>query len=437
MSLPAPLILDLPQETVLTGGKIIDAVNNNIYSGDVVIRDGFITYIGLQPEYSSQAKVIDVSGKYISPGFFDMHVHFREPGNETAEDLFSGANAAMAGGFTGVGMMPNTSPAIDNTALLLELEARVKDHLVEVHAIPSVTSLRAGDSLSDMDSLVKAGALAFTDDGSGLQKGEVMKMAMCNAARLHKPILVHAEDESFTTGVINESSVSRDLNLPGISNLSESVMIARDILISETFNAPVHFQHISTREGVELVRKAKKAGLKVTCETAPHYFSLTDEKTRSLSPDFKMKPPLRTEMDRLAVIKGLEDGTIDAIATDHAPHRKEAKDLGILKAPFGVTGLESAFSVSLKYLVEPGHLSLSQLISKLAVGARKILGLDFDLLKTGKAANITVLDLNISGQFDSAKCFSKSTNSPFKGEVLPGGIHTVINKYRYWENNIS
>jgi len=437
MSLPAPLILDLPQEVVLTGGKIVDAINNNTYLGDIVISNGIITYIGLQPAYSSQAKVIDISGKYISPGFFDMHVHFREPGNESAEDLFSGANAAMAGGFTGVGMMPNTIPAIDNAELLSELEYRIKDHLVEVRAIPTVTTLRGGEVLSDMDSLVKAGALAFTDDGSGLQKGEVMKMAMLNAVKLNKPILVHAEDESFTNGVINESSVSQDLKLPGISNLSESVMIARDILISETFNAPVHFQHVSTREGVELVRKAKKAGLKVTCETAPHYFSLTDEKTRSLSTDFKMKPPLRNEIDRLAVIKGLEDGTIDAIATDHAPHRKEAKDLGLLKAPFGVIGLESAFSVSLKYLVEPGHLSLPQLISKLAIGARKILGLDFDLLKTGKFANITILDLNISGQFDSAKCFSKSINSPFKGEVLPGGIHTVINKYRYWENNIS
>jgi len=437
MSLPAPLILDLPQEVVLTGGRIIDSLNNNIFLADLVIRNGIITYIGLQPEYSPTAKVLDITGKYVAPGFFDMHVHFREPGNESAEDLFSGANAAMAGGFTGVGMMPNTSPAIDNAELLMLLEAKIQNHLVEVHAIPSVTSLRAGETLSDMDSLVQAGALAFTDDGSGLQKGEVMKLAMQNAAKLQKPILVHAEDESFATGVINESTVSRELNLPGISNLSESVMIARDILISETYNAPVHFQHISTKEGVELVRQAKKKGLKVTCETAPHYFSLTDENTRTLSPNFKMKPPLRADADRLAIIKGLQDGTIDAIATDHAPHRKEAKALGMLKAPFGVTGLETALAVSVKYLLEPGLLSLGELISKLSIGARKILGLDFDLLKPGKAANLAIFDLNTSQQFDSTKGFSKSINSPFNGENLPGKICAVINKNRYWENNIS
>ena len=430
---PPLTINQLPAEMVLLGGLVIDALQENIFQADLVIRNGVIDYIGSRSVYSSTADIIDITGHYIAPGFFDMHVHFREPGNEEAENLMSGADAALAGGFTGVAMMPNTSPPIDNVELFNQLENKISGHLVDVHAIPAVTAMRSGEVLSDMAALTRAGALAFTDDGSGLQKGEVMKQALKTASALHTAILVHAEDESFATGVINESTVSRDLNLPGISNLSESVMVARDILIAETLSAKVHFQHVSTLEAVELIRQAKRRHLKVTAETAPHYFALTDESTRSLSADFKMKPPLRTESDRQAIIRGLADGTIDAIATDHAPHRTEAKALGLAKAPFGVTGLETSLGVGLKYLVEPGLITLVRLVKLMAIGPRHILGMDFDLLKTGKQANLTVFDQSYSWICDAEKHYTRSINSPFKGCELKGRVKLVINKGKYWQ----
>lgn len=427
-----PEIENLPEELVFFGGFVVDVLNDRVFKADMVISSGVISYIGSNAKHTDSAKKIDITGKFIAPGFFDMHVHFREPGNELAEDIISGSNAAMAGGFTGVGMMPNTIPAIDNAELLKLLESKAESHLVEVHAIPAVTCLRSGETLTDMHSLVQAGALAFTDDGNGLQKGEVMKKALLTAGLLSKPLLVHSEDESFAQGVINESSVSKALGIPGISNLSESVMIGRDILIAESLNSAVHFQHVSTREGVELIRRAKRAGTRVTAETAPHYFSLTDEKLRSRSPDYKMKPPLRTTQDVGEIIRGLQDNTIEVIATDHAPHLKSAKDLGLMKAPFGVTGLETALVIGIKYLVEPGYLSLVQLIKKLSVGARKILGLDFELLQIGKSANLTVFDTVSEWKVDSSLFYTKSANSAFNGEIVKGRVHIVINKNKIW-----
>lgn len=422
------LAKDLKDNCILKNGTIIDPVSGKKYVSDIKIVDGKIDTIKKNIEPKTNDMIIDVEGKYVTCGFFDMHVHFRDPGYEQAENLVSGSNAAMAGGFTGVALMPNTTPCVDNKFIFNEVEMRAKNSLVEIHQIPAVTIGRKGEAIVEMSELVENGAIAFSDDGTGIAKGETMRRALEYTSMFDVPVLAHSEDVSFVEGVMNEGYMSTILGMAGISSVSEETMIARDILLAEYTGGKVHFQHVSTIGGVELVREAKKKGLNVTCEVTPHHFSLSDKMVETFSTDYKMKPPLRADEDVKAMLDGLKDGTIDAIATDHAPHTPESKNIEFDYAPFGVIGLETSFAVGIKNLVETNVLTLEEFIQKLTVNPRKILNLDYDLLKEGKDANLTIFDTKTEWKVDRMKFNSLSRNTAFANEELKGEIFGVINK---------
>ena len=418
----------LAPNCLIINGTIIDPFNRTELKKDIRIKDDKISDINSKIQPSDADYIIDASGKYITTGFFDMHVHFRDPGYEEAENIISGSNAAMAGGFTGVALMPNTTPSIDNVAIFKNIQKRAEDLLVEINQIPAITIGREGNEIVDMTEFHKNGALAFSDDGSGIGKSEVMRKALQTANKLALPLLVHSEDMTLEEGVMNDSKISRKLGLPGISSLSEDIMVARDILIAEYTNSKVHFQHVSTKGSAELIRLAKKKGLKVTAEATPHHFSLTDEMIETLSTDYKMKPPLREIEDKVAICQALKDNTIDAIATDHAPHAPKDKNVKFENAPFGALGLETAFAAGLKNLVNKNILTLAELINKMTIAPRQILNLKSDLLKIGETANLVIFDTTTEWTVDRKKLQSLSENTCFNEEKFKGKIHCVINK---------
>ena len=424
---------ELPKSCVIKNGTIIDTVKETEYLSDIKIVDGIITEISESITTESNDFVIDVKGKYVSSGFMDMHVHLREPGYEQAETFITGSNAAMSGGFTRIAAMPNTTPCVDNIFVYNDICRRTESLLVSIHQIPAVTIGREGKSLVEMAEFNVNGALAFSDDGDGIQNSETMKGALQYAGMFNMPILVHEEDKGFLDGVVNESLVSTELGMAGIPNIVESSMIARDIEISRYVNGYPHFQHISTQESVKLVREAKKEGLKVSSEVTPHHFSLTDEKVKTFSTDYKMNPPLRTQKDIDEILKGLQDGTIDVIASDHAPHTSEKKNVEFDYAPFGVLGLETLFSVGIKYLVKTKVLSLTDFLKKITINPRKILNLDFDLIKVGKIAELTIFDIDSEWQVDRRKLLSKSLNTCYHDEILNGQVQIVINNSKIYK----
>lgn len=424
---------DLPQICVIANGTIIDPLTEKEYASDIKIVDGIITEIKESILPGKDDHIIDAKGKYVSPGFMDMHVHLREPGYEQAENFITGTNAAMSGGFTSIAIMPNTSPCVDNIFVFNDIRRKTQDLLVKVHQIPAVTTNRKGETLVEMAELIDNGALAFSDDGDGIQKSEAMKGALQYSGMFNVPILVHEEDKSFLDGVMNESIVSTELGMAGIPNIAESCMIARDIEISRYVNGTPHFQHISTKESVKLIREAKKEGLKVSSEVTPHHFSLTDEKVKTFSTDFKMNPPLRSQEDIDEILKGLQDGTIDVIASDHAPHTHEKKNVEFDYAPFGVLGLETLFSVGIKYLVQTNILSLIDFLKKITINPRRILNLDYDLISVGKIAELTIFDTKSEWKVDRRKLQSKSLNTCYHDELLNGQVKAVINNSKIFE----
>lgn len=424
----------LPDKLLIKNGTIFDTFSETEYVSDILIDKGVITNISSGIKPLEHHAVIDAAGLYISSGFFDMHVHLREPGNEEAENYVSGTNAAMSGGITSLAAMANTSPCVDNKDLYKSLKIKSEKLPVHVYQIPAVTLKREGKTLVDMESLSKTGAIAFSDDGSGIMSSEMMRNALANAKKLNSLILVHAEDHTFAPGSMNESEISSELGLSSSPNIAESLNIARDIEIVRYVGGSVHFQHVSAKESVDLVRKAKKEKLRVSCEVTPHHYSLTDEKVRTLSTDFKMNPPLRSEYDLNAVIKGLKDGTIDVIATDHAPHLKEKKELDFEHAPFGVIGLETLLSSGITYLVRKKKLTLMEYLKKITVNPRKILNIDADLIRKGKAAEIVIFDKDHKWTVDRKKFMSLSENTCYHGETHYGKVRYTISKgmiYRY------
>ncbi|MDA3886384.1 MAG: dihydroorotase [Candidatus Delongbacteria bacterium] len=423
---------ELPKSCVIKNGTIVDTFKETEYLSDIKIVDGILTEINESIATDSNDLVIDAKGKYISAGFMDMHVHLREPGYEQAETFITGTNAAMSGGFTSIALMPNTSPCVDNIFVYNDICRRTENLLVKVHQIPAVTMGREGKSLVEMAELNDNGALAFSDDGDGIQSSEAMKGALQYAGMFNVPILVHEEDKTFLDGVMNESYVSTELGMSGIPNIAESSMIARDIEIARYVDGYPHFQHISTQESVKLIREAKKQGLKVSSEVTPHHFSLTDEKVKTFSTDYKMNPPLRTQEDVNEILKGLQDGTIDVIASDHAPHTPEKKNVEFDYAPFGVLGLETSFSVGIKYLVNTNVLSLMEYLKKITTNPRKILNLDNDLIKVGKVAELTIFDNNTEWKVDRRKLMSKSLNTCYHDEILSGQVQVVINNSKIY-----
>ncbi len=373
-----------------------------------------------------------------SPGLYDMHVHFREPGFEYKEDIESGAEAAANGGFTGVCVMPNTDPAIDNITVINYIKERSKDLLVDINISAAITQNREGKLLAPMLELNDFGALMFTDDGSSVMDSEVMKRAFDYASTRDLLIAQHCEDHTLTENfAMNESALSGKLGLKGYPTVAEEIIISRDIILSEYCgNRRYHVQHISTKGGVYLVKDAKKRGLRITSEVTPHHFISTEEEMINYNTNFKMNPPLRTKNDIESIIEGLKDGTIDCIATDHAPHAYHEKDVELEKAPHGIIGLETSLGLTLTHLYHSGHLTINQIIEKMSVNPRKILGLPDIIINEGQNANLSIFNPEEEWIVDVKKFKSKAKNCPYVGTKLKGKPKYVINNNQIYKSNI-
>lgn len=414
---------------LLKGGRVLDPASKMDADVDLIIEKGRIQKIGTVNAKSFSGKTVDCRGKVIVPGLIDMHVHLREPGREDQETIQSGCEAAMAGGFTAVCCMPNTNPPIDCRGQVEFIKERAEGFLVDVHPIAAITVGRMGEQLTEMGELVEAGAVGFSDDGTHIQNSGILRRALEYARIFDKPIVDHCEDLTLSgEGVMNEGLVSTVLGLRGMPSISEEVDVARDLLIAEYTSGKIHIAHVSTKGSVQLIREAKSRGISVTAETCPHYLFLTDEAVRSFDTNTKMKPPLRSDEDRKALIDGLKDGTIDVIASDHAPHAVEEKDTEFDAAAFGIIGLETSMGLILTHLVERGVLTLEQVLAKTAINPRKILGLSTNGIQEGKEANLTVIDVNRRWKVDKSQFASKSRNTPFDGWELKGKAAGLVNK---------
>ncbi len=374
------------------------------------------------------AEIVDCGGQVLCPGLLDIQVHFREPGQEYKETIETGSMAAAAGGVTTVATMPNTKPVVDDITVLAFLQKRAMETgYVNIRPYAAITQGQKGEALTEMAMLVEAGACGFTDDGLPVMNAQVMRQALTIGKALGVPIAQHAEDHNLSCGgCMNEGWVATKLGLKGIPNVSEAVIVARDILLAELTGAHYHVLHISTKEAVELVRWGKAKGINVTAEVAPHHFTMTDEAVMEYRTFSKMNPPLRAEKDRLALIEGLADGTIDAIATDHAPHDSESKRVPMEVASFGIVGLETMLSLSLG-LVEQKALSLNDVLATMTYKAADIIGAKAGRLKKGAPADLALLDLNAAWTVSNESLHSKSKNSPFDGLKLKGrALRTIV-----------
>jgi dihydroorotase len=419
---------DLPKKILLKNGHLIDPANNVDRKNDILIEDGMIMAIDKIESNGFDGEVIDLEGKIVSPGWMDMHVHLREPGREDEETIESGCLAAANGGFTAVCCMPNTQPPIDSQEIIQYLKDRSNGLLVNVHPIAAITKGRKGSELAEMLELVEQGAVAISDDGDPVMSAEIMRRALEYSRMVDIPVIGHEEDKTMTQdGHMNEGLVSTRLGLRGIPSVAEEIMIARDIMLAEYTGARFHVAHISTKGAVELVRQAKAQKIDVTAEATPHHFTLNDEAVIGYDTYTKMHPPLRTEEDRQAVIKGLQDGTIDIIATDHAPHSWEEKATEFIYAPFGIIGCETALGLSFTNLVHENIFDMKSFVNKVGAMPYQILKLDPPALKKGSKANITIFDPEIEWTVDLKNFLSKSTNSPFVGIKLKGKPYAVIN----------
>ncbi len=400
--------------------------DNSFIETDILIKDKKIEKIETDIEYDGE--VIDLNGKLVTPGLVDVHVHFREPGFEHKETIESGSKAAARGGFTLVCPMPNTNPIIDNVEKLDRVNKIIEDTaVIKVLPYVSITEGLKGDTLVDFEGLKEHGAFAFTDDGVGVQTAKTMYDAMKRAAELDMAIVAHTEDNSLAHGgAVHEGDVSNRLGVQGIPSLAESTQIARDVLLAEAADCHYHVCHVSTKESVRVIRDAKRAGIKVTAEVTPHHLVLDETDFTELDPNFKMNPPLRGSDDREALIEGLLDGTIDFIATDHAPHHEDEKGQGVEKAPFGIVGIEHAFQLVYTKLVKTGVFTLEQVIEWMTKKPCDVFNLDAGTLEVGKNADITVIDLDDKVTITKDNFVSKASNSPFIGETLDSDIFMTI-----------
>lgn len=417
---------------LIKGGRIIDPSQGIDSKGNILIENGKIKSYPKTTkkfEQDSRVKVIDAKGKVVCPGLVDIHVHLREPGFEHKETISSGCKSAAAGGFTSIVCMPNTNPVNDNASVTeyILLKARTEG-IVNVYPIGAITKGEMGETLAQIGEMYEAGCVGVSDDGMPVMNSKVMRHAMEYVKAFDIPVISHAEDKNLSgNGVMNEGEVSTQLGLAGIPCASEDVMVSRDIQVAELTGSRLHICHVSTAGSVRLIRAAKKRGVKVTAEVTPHHFILTDEAVSRYDTNAKMNPPLRGKKDREAVIEGLKDGTLDAIATDHAPHSEDEKKVEFDLAPFGIVGLETALPLSLK-LVEDGVLSLNEMISKLTDAPSNVLNLGKGSLKTGEAADVLIFDPDEEITIDKENFHSKSKNSPFIGWKLKGKVHyTLVN----------
>ncbi len=406
---------------LLRKGRVVDPSTNRDGIFDVLIKNGKIHAIEavIAP---NGATVVDVSGKIVCPGFIDMHVHLREPGFEYKETIASGTRAAAMGGITGVACMPNTNPVIDHSGVVeLIFATAKKEGVVRVHPVGSITKKQEGKELSEIADLKSAGIVALSDDGRPVTSSQIMRCALEYAGMFDLPVISHSEDPELShRGVLHEGFKATMLGLRGIPSAAEEVMVARDIVLCEMTGSALHVAHVSSGGTVRLLREAKARGLKVTAETAPHYCALTDEEIPDFHTHYKMNPPLRSERDREELLEGLADGTIDALATDHAPHADFEKDQEFSEAPFGIIGLESSVGIGLSKLVHGGILTINQFVDKMSCAPARILRLQQGTLAIGADADITVLDLEKEWVIDVAKFQSKSRNCPFDGWKVNG-----------------
>lgn len=411
---------------LLKRARILDPSQNLDMTGDLLIENGKIAAVGedLFPLMGEADEIIDCDGLTAFPGLVDLHVHLRDPGQTHKEDVFSACRAAAAGGVTSLLAMPNTAPPMDNPETIRELLAKAKGADAAVYTAACITKGLMGEELTNLVALREAGAVALSDDGKPVKNTLCLLKALKRAPGLGMTVTAHCEDTYLADGgLINEGEISRKLKVKGIPNAAEDCGTAREIACAAALDQPVHICHVSTRGSVELIRDAKRRGVKVTAETCPHYLALTEKALKSKDADYRMNPPLRTEEDRLAVIEGLKDGTIDAIATDHAPHTPEEK-ADFLTAPNGVIGMETSLSVSLTAL--EGVLTLSQVIEKMSTNPAKILGIPAGTMAVGANADIVLFDPQRKWTVDENALHGKSKNTPFKGMTLKGKVLTTV-----------
>ena len=410
----------------IAGGRIIDPSRDSDEIGDLWISRGHVLPSGAS--YEEAEIVIDAHGLIVCPGLIDVHVHLREPGNEEDETIATGAAAALAGGVTSVACMPNTNPPIDSQAAaeFVVLQGQ-RARQANVYPVGAVSKGRKGEELATLGQLVAGGAVAFTDDGAPVASAALMRRALEYSKMFDRVIMQHCQVPELTVdGVMNEGFESMRLGLAGMPDAAEDIMVARDIRLAEITRGRLHIQHISTARSVELVREGKRRGIKVTAEACPHHFTLTDERLRTFDSNYKMNPPLRTWSDVEAVVDGLKDGTIEILATDHAPHAPEKKMRELDLAPFGVIGLETLVPIVATHLVDPGHLSWPQAIRKLTINPAQLLGIPKGTLKPGADADVTLIDPTARWTIDPSQFRSRSRNCPFAGWEVRGRAHTVI-----------
>ena len=413
------------EDILIRGGDVLTV--SGLERGDVLMRGGAIAALGRDLEAGS-ARVVDASGLLVAPGLVDIHCHLREPGYEHKEDIASGTAAAAAGGFTSVCCMANTDPVNDNAAVTAFIKSRAAERgSAHVYPIAAVTKGLKGEELTEMGELAEAGAVALSDDGRSVKSAQRMRLALRYAGRFGMTIISHPEDDELTNGgVMNEGYWSTALGLPGVTRAAEETIIARDCMLAGLENARLHVAHVSTAGGAELVREAKRRGWPVTCETAPHYLYATDEWLQDYDTNARVNPPLRTEADRLALIEALKDGTIDCIATDHAPHHADDKNVEFALASSGISGFETALAVCWTALVVPGHLTPEQVLDKLTRAPARVLGLDAGTLEVGKRADVALIDPRAEWTVDPGKFRSRGKNTPFAGRTLTGAVRCTF-----------
>jgi dihydroorotase len=411
---------------IIKNGSVI--FKDTVEKKDIRVLGGKIEKIAdkLSPEQGEE--VIDTTGLHVFPGLIDMHVHLREPGFEYKEDIESGSKAAVKGGFTQICCMPNTQPVADNKVVISYIRHRGEEvGLCKIRPIGAITKGEEGEQMADIGEMKKAGAVAISDDGKTVKSSRLMRLAMEYASGFNMRCLCHCEDKELADGgVVNEGYNSTLAGLKGIPRAAEDVVIAREICLSESLGVPVHICHVSTYSGVRMIRDAKRAGVKVTAETCPHYFAATDDVITGFDTNTKVNPPIREEKDRLAIIEGLKDGTIDAIVTDHAPHHANDKNVEYNLAAFGISGIETSFGFAVTYLYKTGILTLNQLADKMSRLPAEILSLEGGKIEEGVPADLTIADLDEEWIVDSSEFVSKGKNTPFNGRKLSGAVKYTI-----------
>ncbi|MDR0308189.1 MAG: dihydroorotase [Chitinispirillales bacterium] len=426
------------QPLVITGGRVIDPINDIDGIYNIILDNGKVKAVCTDiPSEYFDVEILNAEGMWVLPGLVDMHVHLREPGREDKETIATGTQAAAAGGFTAVACMPNTNPVLDEESKIRYVIQRGEGCPCRIYPIGAITKSLEGEELTPFGEMVKTGAKAVSDDGKSVAKSNVMRNALNYSKSFNIPVICHSEESTLSyKGHMNEGLISTELGIRGIPVIAEDIAVSRDLLLAEYTGARVHIAHVSTAGSVRLIREAKSRGVKVTAETCPHYFTLTDKDVGMYDTNKKMNPPLRTDIDREAVIAGLADGTIDVVASDHAPHVSEEKDVEFDAAAFGVVGLETSLGVVLTALVHKGILTPAQMVERMSIAPNKILGLNGGTLKAGSVADITIVNPSVKWTVDLDGFFSKSRNTAFMGMELEGAAaYTILDgKVVYWRN---